>query len=51
MPRADDPALFDATLRFHHPTMARHWSGRNEDAAFETLVGLLLHGLQAETRD
>ncbi len=50
-PGATAAALFDATLRFHHPAMARHWSGRDENTAFETLVGLLLHGLQAETRD
>ena len=48
--KATATAIFHATARFHHPSMAQHWSGSGEDAAFETLLGLLLQGLMLPSR-
>lgn len=48
--RAAATAIFHATARFHHPSMAQHWSGSGEDAAFEMLLGLLLQGLLVPSR-
>ncbi|QBB69526.1 TetR/AcrR family transcriptional regulator [Pseudolysobacter antarcticus] len=38
-------AIFNATSRFHNPAMSYKWAGAGEDAAFATLLDLLLHGL------
>ncbi len=40
-------ALFDATVRFHQPSMSYLWDRPGEDAAFEAVLDLLLHGLAA----
>lgn len=50
-PRVTATAVLDATARFHHPAMAQHWSGAGEDAAFETVLALVLQGLLAHPRD
>lgn len=42
-------AIFDATLRFHHPAMAYKWNEPEHASAFDSLVALLLHGLAAPT--
>ncbi|MGK5642144.1 TetR family transcriptional regulator [Streptomyces sp. URMC 126] len=46
-----DPALtaravWDATNRFHDPAYAPEWSHPEIDAAFDTVCGLVLHGLR-----
>ena len=46
-----DPAtaalsIFDATVRFHHPAMAYLWQKPGEDAAFESVLDMLLRGLR-----
>lgn len=45
-PEARALAIFDATARFHHPAMAYLWQQPGEDAAFETLLDVLLRGLR-----
>ena len=44
-PATTAQAVFDATLRFHHPAMAYKWSEPNDEEAFDNLITLLLHGL------
>lgn len=44
-PATTAQAIFDATLRFHHPAMAYKWSEPNDEEAFNHLIALLLHGL------
>ncbi|KGI78567.1 TetR family transcriptional regulator [Oleiagrimonas soli] len=39
-------AVFDATVRFHHPAMAYLWQQPGEDAAFESVLDTLLRGLR-----
>lgn len=39
-------AVFDATVRFHHPAMAYLWRQPGEDAAFEAVLDTLLRGLR-----
>jgi AcrR family transcriptional regulator len=39
-------AVFDATLRFHHPGYAGDWSALDIDAAFEAVCTLVLAGLR-----
>jgi len=44
-PVATALAIFDATLRFHHPAMAYKWNEADDEQAFDSLITLLLHGL------
>jgi len=43
-------ALFDATSRFHHPAHAEEWSDPQLPARIDTLLALLLKGLEAPRR-
>ena len=50
--RAVDPdrtaaALFDATVRFHHPAHAYEWLRTPGDEALNAVLDLLLDGLRA----
>ncbi|WP_435103197.1 TetR family transcriptional regulator [Arhodomonas sp. AD133] len=38
-------AVFDATLRFHHPAHSREWNDPDIDDAFEAVWGMLLAAL------
>jgi AcrR family transcriptional regulator len=40
-------ALFDATCRFHHPAHADEWKDAQLDARIDSLLALLLKGLEA----
>ena len=42
-------AIFNATVRFHNPALAHLWALPGEDASFNTLLDLLLHGLAVQT--
>ncbi|MEO1190732.1 MAG: TetR family transcriptional regulator [Pseudomonadota bacterium] len=49
----DDPmttarALFDATVRFHHPLMFNAWQDPDIDRAYETVEALLMKALTSE---
>jgi AcrR family transcriptional regulator len=46
-PKAAARALFDATSRFHHPAHAEEWSDAALPARIDTLLALLLRGLEA----
>lgn len=37
--------VFDATLRFHHPSHAREWKQPGIDRAFESVIDMLIRGL------
>jgi AcrR family transcriptional regulator len=43
-------AIFDATARFHNPAFASQWSDPGLDDALESVVALLLGGLQQGDR-
>ena len=43
-------ALFDATSRFHHPAHAEEWRDAQISARIDTLLALLLKGLEAPRR-
>jgi AcrR family transcriptional regulator len=43
-------ALFDATSRFHHPAHAEEWTDPALPARIDTLLALLLKGLEAPRR-
>jgi AcrR family transcriptional regulator len=45
--KASARALFDATSRFHHPAHAEEWSDPALSARIDTLLALLLRGLEA----
>jgi hypothetical protein len=40
-------AIFDATIRFHHPAHAEEWSDPAFAARIDALLALLLKGLEA----
>lgn len=40
-------AVFDATLRFHHPAHTSQWQHSGIDDAFEAVISVLLSGLYA----
>ena len=40
-------AVFDATIRFHHPAHAEEWSDPALPARIDALLALLLRGLEA----
>jgi AcrR family transcriptional regulator len=45
--KASARALFDATSRFHHPAHSEEWSDPALSARIDTLLALLLRGLDA----
>ncbi len=45
--KASARAIFDATIRFHHPAHAEEWSDPAFAARIDTLLALLLRGLEA----
>jgi AcrR family transcriptional regulator len=45
--KATARALFDATCRFHHPAHAEEWSDPQLSARIDTVLALLLRGLEA----
>ena len=40
-------AVFDATIRYHHPAHADEWSDPETPARIDALLALLLKGLEA----
>ena len=40
-------AIFDATIRFHHPAHADEWSDPAHPARVDAVLALLLRGLEA----
>jgi AcrR family transcriptional regulator len=46
-PKAAARALFDATSRYHHPAHAEEWSDPAVPVRIDTVLGLLLRGLEA----
>jgi AcrR family transcriptional regulator len=45
--KASARALFDATIRFHHPAHAEEWSDPAQAVRIDALLALLLRGLEA----
>ena len=45
--KASARALFDATVRFHHPAHAEEWSDPATPGRIDALLALLLRGLEA----
>ena len=45
--KASARAVFDATLRFHHPAHSEEWSDPQLAARIDALLALLLRGLEA----
>ena len=45
--KASARAIFDATIRFHHPAHAEEWSDASFAARIDALLALLLRGLEA----
>jgi AcrR family transcriptional regulator len=45
--KASARAIFDATIRFHHPAHAEEWSDPAFAARIDALLALLLRGLEA----
>ena len=43
-------AVFDATIRFHHPAHSEEWSDPALSARIDALLALLLRGLEAPPR-
>ncbi|MEA2888784.1 MAG: hypothetical protein QOD11_3144 [Bradyrhizobium sp.] len=43
-------AIFDATIRYHHPAHAEEWSDPALPARIDALLALLLKGLEAKQR-
>ena len=43
-------AIFDATIRFHHPAHAEEWSDPAHQARVDAVLALLLRGLEASAR-
>ena len=48
--KASARAIFDATIRFHHPAHAEEWSDASFAARIDALLALLLRGLEASKR-
>jgi AcrR family transcriptional regulator len=44
--KASARAIFDATIRFHHPAHAEEWSDPDAGRAVDALLALLLRGLE-----
>src|SRR3982074_3318030 len=45
--KASTRAIFDATIRYHHPAHAEEWSDPSFAARIDALLALLLKGLEA----
>jgi AcrR family transcriptional regulator len=45
--KASARAMFDATIRFHHPAHAEEWSDPLLEARIDAVLALLLRGLEA----
>ena len=45
--KASARAIFDATIRFHHPAHAEEWSDPQLATRIDALLALLLRGLEA----
>jgi AcrR family transcriptional regulator len=45
--KATARAIYDATIRYHHPAHAEEWKDADLPARIDTLLALLLRGLQA----
>ncbi|MDO9560419.1 MAG: TetR/AcrR family transcriptional regulator, partial [Bradyrhizobium sp.] len=45
--KATSRAVFDATIRFHHPAHAEEWSDPAFAARIDAVLALLLRGLAA----
>ena len=45
--KASARAIFDATIRFHHPAHSEEWSDPELSARIDALLALLLRGLEA----
>jgi hypothetical protein len=43
-------AIFDATVRYHHPAHAEEWSDPELSTRIDVLLALLLKGLEAPQR-
>jgi AcrR family transcriptional regulator len=48
--RASARAVFDATIRFHHPAHSDEWNDPELSARIDALLALLLRGLEAPCR-
>jgi AcrR family transcriptional regulator len=48
--KAASRAVFDATIRFHHPAHSEEWSDPALSARIDALLALLLRGLEAPSR-
>jgi AcrR family transcriptional regulator len=48
--KASARAIFDATIRYHHPAHAEEWSDPALSARIDALLALLLKGLEAPNR-
>ena len=48
--KAASRAVFDATIRFHHPAHSEEWSDPALSARIDALLALLLKGLEAPPR-
>jgi AcrR family transcriptional regulator len=48
--KATARALFDATSRFHHPAHSDEWSDPDFGARVDTVLALLLRGLEAQRK-
>jgi AcrR family transcriptional regulator len=48
--KASARAIFDATIRFHHPAHAEEWSDPSFAARIDALLALLLKGLEASKK-
>jgi AcrR family transcriptional regulator len=48
--KAASRAVFDATIRFHHPAHSEEWSDPALSARIDALLALLLRGLEAPPR-
>ena len=48
--KASARAIFDATIRFHHPAHAEEWSDPAFAARIDALLALLLKGLEAPNK-
>ena len=45
--KASARAIFDATVRYHHPAHSEEWSNPELSARIDVLLALLLRGLEA----
>jgi hypothetical protein len=48
--KASARAVFDATIRYHHPAHSDEWSDPQLPARIDALLALLLKGLEAQQK-